>query len=95
MTDWSAFISLVAVLCSLLFGYIGFQRGLKKDGAHDGESNADLRYIRGRVDDVLLEQKDTNRSINQLTERVVRVEESAKQAHKRMDDHCRSEGKGE
>lgn len=46
---------------------------------------SDISYIKNRTDDVLLEQKDTNKSINALSERVTRVEESAKQAHKRID----------
>jgi len=91
MENVGAWIGVIGVISGILISFSGHQRNVKTDGAADGESNADLRYIRGRVDDVLLEQKDTNRSINQLTERVVRVEESAKQAHKRIDDHCRKE----
>jgi len=44
-----------------------------------------MEYIKHRIDDVLLEQKDTNKSVNALAERVSKVEESAKQAHKRID----------
>ena len=82
-------VGVVGTVCSILFGYIGYQKGLKtdyyKEGSEDGTLKADTQYIKRRIDDVLLEQKDTNKSINLLSERVTRVEESAKQAHKRID----------
>lgn len=79
----------VGTLCAIVFGYLGYQKGVKKDSYHDGSNDAqlktDIEYIKRRTDDVLLEQKDTNKSINALSERVTRVEESSKQAHKRID----------
>lgn len=74
---------------AVVFGYIGYSRGVKKgtysDGAVRGTLETDLEYIKRRTDDVLLEQKDTNKSINTLAERVTRVEEGTKSAHKRLD----------
>ena len=35
---------------------------------------------------MLLEQKDTTKTINILLERIIRVEEMSKSAHKRIDD---------
>lgn len=88
-----------AAVCSILFGYLGYQQGLKKDSYKEGNDNgtlrADTQYIKRRIDDVLLEQKDTNKSINILNERVTRVEESSKQAHKRIDRIEKSEIGGE
>ncbi len=82
-------IGAVGTVCGIVFGYIGYQKGLKtdnyKEGNEDGTLRADTQYIKRRIDDVLLEQKETNKSINSLSERVTRVEESAKQAHKRID----------
>ncbi|HEY8911198.1 MAG TPA: hypothetical protein VIM51_13115 [Desulfosporosinus sp.] len=85
-------ISLIAAVGSIsvvVFGYLGYTRGLKKDlytaGAVRGTLETDIDYIKRRTDDVLLEQKDTNKSINALAERVTRVEESTKSAHKRLD----------
>lgn len=79
----------VGTLCAIVFGYLGYQKGIKKDSYRDGSNDAqlktDIEYIKRRTDDVLLEQKDTNKSINALSERVTRVEESSKQAHKRID----------
>lgn len=82
-------IAAAGTVCGIVFGYVGYSKGAKKDSHRDGEQDgslkADTQYIKRRIDDVLLEQKDTNKSINALAERVTRVEESAKQAHKRID----------
>lgn len=85
----TAILSMAGVICSIVFAYVGYQKGLKKDSRNEGEDDgslkSDTQYIKRRIDDVLLEQKDTNKSINSLSERVTRVEESSKQAHKRLD----------
>lgn len=82
-------IGAVGTISAVLFGYLGYKKGLQKDAYGEGVDKATLRtdteYIKRRIDDVLLEQKDTNKSINALAERVTRVEESSKQAHKRID----------
>ena len=83
--DILALITAAAACASILFGYFGYRRGVNKDCKDDGALKNDTEYIKRRIDDVLLEQKDTNKSINALAERVTRVEESAKQAHKRID----------
>lgn len=84
-TNFAAVLTAASALAGVVFGYFGYRRGLKKDGEKDGELKSDTEYIKMRIDDVLLEQKDTNKSLISLSERVTRVEESAKQAHKRID----------
>lgn len=66
----------------------------KDEGEESGTLKTDMAYIKRRIDDVLLEQRDTNKALNEtnkalntLSERVTRVEESTKQAHKRIDDN--------
>jgi hypothetical protein len=97
--DQTTAISLVVAagaICGIVFGYVGYSKGTKKDSMQEGrekgsmESNiknleANTTYIMRRMDESLLEQKDTNRNLNALAERVTRVEESAKSAHKRLD----------
>lgn len=82
-------ISSVGVVSGVVFGYVGYSKGAKKEsrqeGEIDGAQKADIEYIKRRTDDILLEQKDTNKSMNALAERVARVEESTKSAHKRLD----------
>lgn len=87
VTVW-VLLGAVGTVCSILFGLLGYQKGVKKEAYTDGGFNAglksDIDYIKRRTDEVLLEQKDTNKSVNALAERVTRVEESSKQAHKRI-----------
>ncbi|MFC0392431.1 hypothetical protein [Paenibacillus mendelii] len=45
----------------------------------------DVDYIKRGIDDVRFEQRERGRRFDALSERVTRVEESAKQAHKRLD----------
>jgi hypothetical protein len=84
-----ALIGTACTICGALFGYIGYQRGLKKDVKDDayvdGAARSDMDYIKRRVDEVLLEQKESNKNMSAVTERLTRVEESTKQAHKRLD----------
>ena len=88
--DWG-WIGLVGTICGIIFGYAGYKKGIKDEykgiGEDKGGLKSDITYIKRRTDDVLLEQKETNRNMTLLTERVARVEESAKQAHKRLDEH--------
>lgn len=82
-------IGAAGAICGIVFGYAGYQRGVKKDtaqkGKEDGELKSNTEYIRRRIDDVLLEQRETNKTLNVHAERLSRVEESSKQAHKRID----------
>lgn len=89
--DQTTAISLIVAVGSvsaIIFSYIGYSRGIKKDsysaGTVRGTLETDIAYIKHRTDDVLLEQKDTNKSLNALSERVTRVEESTKSAHLRI-----------
>jgi hypothetical protein len=90
-----ALIGVTGTICGIVFGYAGYSRGARKDSEQSGREVAELKtntdYIRKRIDDVLLEQRDLNRTINVHAERLTRVEESAKQAHKRIDEHIAQE----
>lgn len=57
-------IGLIGTICGITFGYIGYSQGKKKENKEDGALGADIKYIMRRTDEVLLEQKDTNRNIN-------------------------------
>ena len=91
-----AYISVLGTVAGILFAYLGYRRGqrdelnrqkneYKKEGAKEGTLRADIEYIKRRSDDMLLEQKETNKNINALSERLARVEESTKSAHHRID----------
>lgn len=79
----------IGTICSIIFAYLGYQKGLKKDvhteGQENGELKSDIEYIKRRTEETLLEVKDINKIISSHADRLARVEESAKQAHKRID----------
>lgn len=91
-----AYISVLGTIAGILFAYLGYRKGqrdelnrqkneYKKEGIEAGTLKTDIEYIKRRSDDMLLEQKETNKNINVLSERLTRVEESTKSAHHRID----------
>jgi len=84
-----ALIPLVAGVCSIVTFFVTRNNERYRNGSKDGELHADIQYIKRRSDDMLLEQKETNKTLDNLSERVTRVEESTKQAHKRLDEHIK------
>ena len=96
--DELAVVKVIAGICgvlSLLLGYgtyVNKQRETTQgEGQADGSLRSDTQYIMRRIDDVLLEQRSINGTLGVHSERITRVEESAKQAHKRIDEIKESE----
>ncbi|MGM8213158.1 hypothetical protein ACLIBH_10240 [Virgibacillus sp. W0430] len=86
---------LIAAL-SLLMGVLGYQlnrqkhqlieqKEIRSESQSGAEVKAELGYIRKGVDDIRIDLKANEKNIAHLSERVTRVEESSKQAHKRID----------
>ena len=76
----------IALICTILgvaISYLTFQKNkdnaIRAETKEDAETKAQLDYIR-------LDIKFQDRKIEDLKERVTRVEESTKQAHKRIND---------
>jgi len=94
--EWAVFISVLSAISVISGLVITWQKMFRKfriqvetessEKARAEENlQANLNYIRMGIDEVRLEQKDQGRRFDSLSERVTRVEESAKQAHKRID----------
>jgi uncharacterized phage infection (PIP) family protein YhgE len=64
----------------------------KNDAKESAEIKAQLGYISKGVDDIRIDLKANEKQIGALSEKVARIDESAKQAHKRLD---KLENKGE
>lgn len=83
-------IGLLIAAASLLIGYFTYalnrSREIKSDGQQGAEMKAKLEYISKGVDDIRIDQKASERRMTEFGERITRVEESAKQAHKRLDN---------
>ncbi|MHC1683404.1 MAG: hypothetical protein AB6733_10690 [Clostridiaceae bacterium] len=83
----------IGIACTAFGALISFltyrkseSKEVKEDGTKDGEIKATLAYISKGVDDIRIDIKANERRVTELAERVTRVEESAKSAHKRIDD---------
>ncbi|MDM5233397.1 hypothetical protein [Lysinibacillus pakistanensis] len=86
----------MSIEMSLLFGAIGTVLGvlgaiitMKKDSKNQGASEASITtkvdYIARGVDDIRLDQRAQASKIESMNEKLIRVDESSKQAHKRID----------
>lgn len=89
MDGFTTWLSIVSTAGAIIFAYIAFLRNRDKDKAHDAQSGAtiltELGYIKSGIDDVKVEQREQRKFNTDFAERIVAVEASAKQAHKRID----------
>lgn len=82
-------ISIVTAVSGILLGWLGRTRSIRQDAAKDAEAGAtlqtDVEYIKRGVDDIRVDMRIQSQRVDGISERVTRVEESTKQAHKRID----------
>lgn len=85
-----AVISIVASMSGIYLGWSARGREQKKETKEETEVTTslklDVEYIKRGVDDIRIEQRAQGQKVDELSERVTRVEESSKQAHKRIDE---------
>ena len=85
----TAVISTAAAISGIVLGWLGRSRTMRQDtakeAANDAELRANVNYIARGVDDLRYEIRAQGKRFDELTERVTRVEESAKSAHRRID----------
>ncbi|QPA33377.1 hypothetical protein [Thermaerobacillus caldiproteolyticus] len=79
-------ISTLGLVISFLAYQLNKTKDVKRDTQESAELKAELGYIRKGVDDIRIDLKANERQMAILGERVTRVEESSKQAHKRIDN---------
>ena len=82
-------ISVISGVCAIVFEYIAFVRNRDSDKTKEAKSDAtiltELGYIKGGIDDVKAEQREQRKTNTDFVGRLVSIEASAKQAHKRID----------
>ena len=87
-------VGIISALFGMLLTLLTFNRNRDKEVKTDAAENAVVRtkldQIGQGVDSIRLDLKglesNTRREITDLSEKVIRVEESSKQAHKRIDE---------
>lgn len=84
----SAITGVIGVISGIILGWSGRSRTIRQDTADEASRDAllraDMDYIKRGIEDIRVEQKAQGRRYDELAERVTRVEESAKQAHHRI-----------
>lgn len=83
-------IGLVSTISGVAFGYMANQRATKKETKDDTKDHTELKtnldYIRRGVDDIRIDLKAQESKVSDLAGSVIRLEESTKSAHKRIDN---------
>lgn len=82
-------ISIVAAIAGIVFGVASYARNQRKDNTEDGKRNgeimSELGYIKSGVDDVKRKQEKSDETIMGFLKDLTAVQESTKQAHRRID----------
>ncbi|WP_028390648.1 hypothetical protein [Bacillus cihuensis] len=82
-------IGVLIAIGGLLLSYLTFtlnkQKETKTDTKQDAQIKVQLDYIGKGVDDIRIDLRANERQMVTLGERITRIEESSKQAHKRLD----------
>lgn len=82
-------IALACTLIGSIISYLTFLRNrtndIKTNSREEAETKAKLDYISRGVDDIKLDNKQRDREILKMSERILIVEQSVKSAHKRLD----------
>lgn len=89
LVSWAPVIAVATGVSGILLGWMGRSKAIRQDieqrASEDAIQKVDIEYIKRGVDDIRDKQRSQDRTIEKLSERVTRVEESTKQAHKRLD----------
>jgi uncharacterized protein HemX len=90
--DIETILALIAVggtLSGIWIGWSGRARSIKQevstDASKDATLRADMAYLKRGIDDLRVEIKLQGQQYNELSEKVIRLDESLKSMHKRVD----------
>jgi len=90
--DWSVLTTIIAALAGIsgiLLGWHGktksYRDEVAKEATADASLQTDVSYIKTGIVDIRVDIREIGKRMDGLSERITRVEESAKQAHKRLD----------
>lgn len=89
-TTWLSVLSVVSTVCAIFFGYKAYARNRDTDVKEGAKDNAtlltEIGYIKANTDEIKAEQKEQRKTNLDFLTRLTAVEESVKQAHKRIDE---------
>ena len=87
--DTTVTIGFITGVITFFIGYLTFMKNRDKDNRTDAHRDAKIEtkidmVITG-VETIRLDLKDSNKRISEISEHLIRTDESVKQAHKRLD----------
>ena len=90
--EWESIVTIISIIggiCGVYFGFRNSKRQSDTETKEEGKQSAtlfsDIGYIKSGIDDLKRKQEKMEDWYITLNSRVTAVEESAKQAHKRID----------
>lgn len=86
MLDISILISIIGAAVAVGTFFIGRLTAAKTSGKQDGTMLTEIGYIKANTDEIKAEQKEQRKTNSEYAQRLTAVEESAKSAHKRIDE---------
>ena len=82
-------ISAVGCILGMVFGLVALLRNKKSDDAKEGKEGGivltELGYIKAGVDDLKRDNREMRVEMQSLHDKVTRLDESCKHAHRRID----------
>lgn len=81
--DWVALVSAGVAILALIDV---FHARSQSSAREDGKTAEILREVDAKLKDIADQARDTGRKIEDMDKRLVKVEESTKSAHKRIDE---------
>lgn len=84
-----AILGAISTVFGMVVTYFTFMRGrdntIKQNARDSAKVSTKLDHISRGVDDIRIDLRSNEKQINNVAQRVTRVEESASSAHKRID----------
>lgn len=89
-SPWNILLPLLTAVGGFSISLLTWFRTRRRDDESEGQNRggiaSDIGYIKAGVDDLKRDNREIRGEMNRLSERITRVEESCKQAHKRLDE---------
>lgn len=89
ITFISLLLGIIGGACGIIFGVKSNRRSNRSDDAEEGKKDGvvltEIGYIKAGVDDIKRKQETQDQRDIEMVSRITVVEESSKQAHRRID----------
>ena len=86
LSDWYSLVSALGIIIALIGNIGGIIRNRSKEAERLAGMEKDIKHIREKVDINDVTMKSIDSKMDGMDKRLVAVESSARQAHKRIDE---------